>query len=178
MTPNWHPLHAIGESLKCPGCGTEFLLPVEHNGSGLEIVWEYTLNSLVNRVMDQDALPSVLALYHSTKPDTQWPFIPGIELLPEGKSEVQAEFDYLFVKDQELFAGECKIGTELAEKDIKTARLARDLGVKEFSFCTLRNFSDQSSDLIRGLTSELGTDRHAMAIKTLTGKQLLGAELP
>lgn len=180
LTPTWHPLHSIGEFLTCPGCANVFLFPVEQKkGSGVELSWEYTLNSLVNRVMDQDVLPCILALFHETKPACDVPFVPGIELIPKGETNILAEFDYLFVKDQNLVAGECKTGTELAVKDIDGARLAARLGVKEFAFCTIRQFSDSSLALVDGLRSELkSSDDRPMAIKVLSGEQLLGTALP
>ena len=62
-TKTWHPLYNLNEKLTCPGCFFTFLLPVEYP-KGTELAWEYTLNTLVNRVMDQDALAHVLALHH------------------------------------------------------------------------------------------------------------------
>lgn len=179
QTPSWFPLHTIRESLTCPGCSKVFLLPVEHPpGSSLELAWEYTLNALVNRVMDQDVLPAVLALYHETKPQGDLFFVPGLELLPQGKSDAVAEFDFFFIRDQDLFAGECKAGTELSEKDIQTGRLAAELGVKEFSFCTLRKFSEQALGLVEKLRSELEQQSKSMAVKVLSGQELLGGMLP
>ncbi|MHB1424118.1 MAG: hypothetical protein ACYC3I_13155 [Gemmataceae bacterium] len=179
QTPAWVPLHAIHEYLICPGCSAEFLLPVEHPpGSALELAWEYTLNSLVNRVMDQDVLPAVLALYHETKSISDLFFVPGLELIPKGQCDAKGEFDFFFIRDQELFAGECKAGTELSEKDMRTGRLAADLGVKEFSFCTVRRFSEQTLDLVGKLRSELEQRSKTMAVKVLCGEQLLGGTLP
>jgi hypothetical protein len=178
-TPNWYPLQGIGESLVCPGCATPFLLPVEqHKGSGTELIWEYTLNSLVNRVMDQDVLPGVLAVYHETKPDCAQPFVAGVELIPSGSNNPAAEFDYLFAREHQLFAGECKSGTGLSEKDMETARVAATLGVKEFAFCTVRRFSEESTMLVKNLQAELGSGSQAMTIKMFSGQELLGGVLP
>ena len=178
QTPSWFPLHGVQESLTCPGCSGAFLLPVEYpQGSGAELGWEYTLNSLVNRIMDQDVLPAILALYHETKPSCDLFCVPGLELVPVGKSDVEVEFDFLFVRDQELFAGECKAGTELYEKDVKTGRLAADLGVKEFSFCTLRKFSETAMGLVEKLRSELKERSLGMTVKVLSGDKLLGVAL-
>ena len=179
QTPAWFPLHAIQEYLTCPGCSAVFLLPVEHPPkSGLEVAWEYTLNSLVNRVMDQDVLPAVLALYHETKPQGDSFFVPGLELVPNGKSDPEAEFDFFFIREQGLFAGECKAGTELADKDVRTGLLAADLGVKEFSFCTVRKFSTAALNLVEQLRSEVAQRSKEMTVKVLTGDDLLGGALP
>lgn len=179
QTPAWFPLHTIHEYLTCPGCSAEFLLPVEHPPeSALELAWEYTLNSLVNRVMDQDVLPTVLTLYHETKSFSNLFFVPGLELIPKGKRDAEGEFDFFFIRDQELFAGECKAGTELSEKDIRTGQLAACLGVNGFSFCTVRRFSEQALGLVEKLRSELEQKSKTMAIKVLSGQELLGGELP
>lgn len=179
QTPAWFPLHSIHEYLKCPGCSAEFLLPVEYPpGSASELAWEYTLNSLVNRVMDQDVLPAVLALHHETKPLNNLFFVPGLELTPKGKRDAEGEFDYFFIRDQELFAGECKAGTELSEKDMRTGQMAADLGVKEFSFCTVRKFSQDALGLVRKLQSELGQQSKSMVVKILSGEDLVGGILP
>ena len=67
-TLSWHPLQSIEEKIVCPGCSSIFELPVEYpENSGQEIEWKYTLNTLVNRVMDQDTLPSLFALYRLTE---------------------------------------------------------------------------------------------------------------
>ena len=48
--------------------------------------------------------------------------VPGLELLQS--NEVKAELDFIFISNHEIYAGECKAGKEIAEKDIATARLA------------------------------------------------------
>ena len=104
-TSSWYPLQIVRETVICIGCSHEFALPVEQP-PGSEIQWEYTLNTLVNRVMDQDALVAVLALRHLTKDREAFCLTLGLELLQE--KDVRAEFDFLYVSSQQLFAGECK----------------------------------------------------------------------
>ncbi len=169
----------VQDILTCDGCSESFPLPVEHPaGSCAELSWEYTLNSLVNRVMDQDALPVVLALHYKLKPTFDSFFVPGLEIIAKGSTDVLAEFDFFFVRNQELFAGECKAGTELTEKDIRTAKVAADLGITEFSFCTVKRFSDRANELIAQLESELKEKPTKMQVKTLQGDELLGGTLP
>jgi hypothetical protein len=179
ITPAWYPLATIHKNLTCPGCSHVFPLPVQYPpGSGLELGWEYTLNSLVNRAMDQDVLPSVLALYHETKPECLSFFVPGLELCRTGNANPEIEFDYLFIREQALFCGECKAGTELSDKDFRTARSAADLGAKEFSFCTVRRFSEATMKRVKELRAELKEQSRQISIKVLTGEQLLGDALP
>lgn len=127
--------------------------------------------------MDQDALPVVLALHHELKPAFEAFFVPGLEIIAKGSTDVLAEFDFFIVRNQELFAGECKAGSELTDKDIRTARVAADLGVKEFSFCTVKRFSDRANELIDQLRSELKEHAAKMQLKLLQGHELLGGSL-
>jgi hypothetical protein len=178
-TPTWYPLHGLGERLTCPGCFATFPLPVEYpDGSGAELGWEYTLNGLVNRVMDQDVLPHVLALHHLTKEAQAFATTPGVELCPTGQRDAAAEFDFLYVADSNLKGGECKAGTELGDKDIAAARVADGLGFSEFSFCTIREFSPDTIARVESLKVELAAKKSSMAVRVLSGKELLGGVLP
>lgn len=170
-TPNWHTLGELREHVVCPGCSHEFHLPVE-SPEGSEIRWEYRLNSLVNRAMDQDSLPAILALHHIQKSRSIFGAKPGVELRPKRKNDVTAEFDFIFVWESKVCAGECKAGTEISEKDKRAARFAADLGVAEYFFCTPRSFSEEAQSAIAGLGEEL---KDRMAVIMLDSKALLGS---
>lgn len=169
--PDWYSLRELGEQLTCSGCGEVFTLPVE-SPKGSEIQWEYRLNTLVNRAVDQDVLPHILALYHATRERKSYCHTMGLALL-EGRHEV-AEFDFAFVSQEQLFAGECKAGTELGEKDMKTVELAAKIGVAKFYFCTVKTFSDNANQLIDTQKEKLKAEGHTMEIEILSGKELLG----
>jgi hypothetical protein len=98
--------------------------------------------------------------------------VPGLELLQEG--QIKAEFDYVFVSGQEVFAGECKAGDSLGDKDEKTARLAAALGISHFYFCTIRTFDQTSNERIEGLRAEFTERQQGMTLDVLDGKALLG----
>jgi len=151
--PTWYPLDSLSERLSCPGCSYQFVLPVERS-QGHEARWEYTLNTLVNRAMDQDVLPHIIALWRLAKDVPEACVVPGLDLLPVGSEQVEAEFDFVFVRDQELFAGECKAGTELEQKDIDAARLALTLGFRQFDFCSVSGFSNQAKELVQDLVAD------------------------
>jgi hypothetical protein len=170
-TPSWYPLQTIQEAITCPGCSSEFPLPVEQP-RGNEVQWEYTLNTLVNRVMDQDALPAVLALRHLTKNKQACCLIPGLELVQSGN--VKAEIDFLFISNQQIIAGECKAGVEIGDKDIETARLAARLGVRQFYYCTISRFSETSQQRITTLKQEFESNSIQMFVSSLNGDELLG----
>jgi hypothetical protein len=170
-TPSWYPLQTVQETITCLGCSREFPLPVEHP-EGNEIQWEYTLNTLVNRVMDQDALPAVLALRHLTKGKQTCCLIPGLELRLSGS--VRAEFDFLFISQQQIIAGECKAGAGIGDKDIRTARLAAQLGVRQFYYCTISRFSEASQQRITALKQEFESTSIPMLVSSLSGDDLLG----
>jgi hypothetical protein len=179
-TPSWHPLQTMDETVVCLGCSSQFPLPVEYPaGSGNEIQWEYTLNTLVNRVMDQDALPAILAVHHLAKNVAKGKqvccIVPGLELLQS--ETVKGELDFIFVSNQELFAGECKAGTEIASKDVDTARLAADLGIHHFYYSTVKRFSQASQQQIDDLKQELEAESSTMQVDLLNGEDLLGEAL-
>lgn len=169
-TPSWHPLAVVDETIICPGCSWRFPLPVEYPVRS-EIQWEYTLNTLVNRAMDQDALVSTIALRHLTKTRRVSCLVPGLELLQS--DQVKAELDFVFVSEQEIFAGECKAGDTLGDKDIDTARLAADLGMKSFFYCTLASFDDASKQSIQALRDELAAKQSGFTVEVLEGETLL-----
>jgi hypothetical protein len=176
-TPSWHPLQTMDETIVCLGCSSEFPLPVEYpEESGNEIQWEYTLNTLVNRVMDQDALPAALAIHHLTKSlakDKQaCCIVPGLELLQS--DSVKAELDFIFVSNQEVFAGECKTGTEIGDKDLETARLAANLGIHHFYYCTVKHFSQASQQRIEDIEREFEAESFSIQVDSLNGDDLLG----
>jgi hypothetical protein len=173
--PSWHPLQGLSEKLTCPGCMAEFVLPAERPpGSGLELAWEYTLNTLVNRAVDQDVLPHLLAAYHLTRSRRAAHVFPGVEFVTPGEASAKAEFDFLFVTDSALVAGECKAGAILGEKDLQAARFAADLGVAEFYFCTVREFTPEARDAIEAVAADLKGRGSDIKVGVLDGDRLLG----
>jgi hypothetical protein len=176
-TPTWHALQNLDEWLTCPGCSEDFRLPIQYpNKSGREIEWEYTLNSLVNRVMDQDVLPHILALHFLTKDADTQAAHTGIELFPADSKDAAVEFDFVFVSESVIRGGECKTGSEIGDKDIATAELAQKLGFGEFTFCTTSCFSPESAERISSLAARLAGRAPNMSIKTLGGNDIFGTE--
>jgi hypothetical protein len=167
-TPSWYPLEIIKESVKCLGCSYKYPLPVK-KAEGQEIQWEYTLNTLVNRMMDQDALIHVLALHHLMKDKEACCAVPGLLLHQaeqKGGRHV-TDFDVIFISGHEFFAGECKAGSELGEKDFETARLAAEIGIQHFYYCTAKTFSDDTQQKINDLKSEMEAKETPMSVDIL-----------
>jgi hypothetical protein len=155
---SWYPIDGIGPTLTCPGCTTSFTFPVEYPpGSATEIRWTYTLNTLVDTVMDQDGLPAALALYALTRQNAAACLCAGLEMIPNGDAQPKAEFDIVLVVDQDVWAGECKAGSSLAAKDIDRARFASSVGIERFFFCTTSasGFDESSVSAIKDLNKEL-----------------------
>ncbi|OYV75611.1 MAG: hypothetical protein B7Z74_01060 [Deltaproteobacteria bacterium 21-66-5] len=121
--------------------------------------------------MDQDSLPAILALYHLQKERPIFGAVPGVELRREGENDVAAEFDFVFVRESKVCAGECKAGREISEKDIRAAKLAAELGIVEYFFCTPQSFSSEAHGAIGSLARELSGH---MAVTPLESKALLG----
>jgi hypothetical protein len=173
-TAEWYPLSNASEQLVCLGCANQFVLPARESAD-TEMQWRYRLNALVNRAMDQDVLPSILAMYNLTKGKEAFCRTFALEILREGRSIT--DFDFLFVSESEVYAGECKAGEQLGEKDIEAARLAAQLGFAGFHFCTVRQFDSGAIARIEELTKELSQQGIAMKVATLSGSELLGEPL-
>jgi hypothetical protein len=171
-TPNWHPLQSVSEHLTCPGCSFKFVLPARDPDSPRnEMRWRYRLNTLVNRVVDQDALIGILALYRLSRKRATACHSFGLEICKKG--EPITDLDFLFVSEQEICAGECKAGTQIGEKDLKTAYLAAELGFAEFYFCTIDQFEDDMLSKIQELKDDLAKDGVQIQINVLSGNELL-----
>jgi hypothetical protein len=128
--------------------------------------------------MDQDVLPHVLALHRLARGVQAFAATPGVELVPLGKNDAAVEFDFLFIAESQLRAGECKAGTGLGDKDIAAAWVAATLGIREFSFCTVKEFGAEARARVDQLIEELGTAPEPMTVRALSGAELLGSILP
>jgi hypothetical protein len=177
-TPSWYPLQIAKETVTCLGCSYQYPFPVKR-AQGQEVQWEYTLNTLVNRLMDQDALPHILALHHLAKNNEISCAVPGLLLqrIGEGKGKPETDLDFVFISQQQLYAGECKSGTELGSKDLETARLAAGLGIEHFYFCTVKAFSENTQQQIEELKIEFRDGGSLTSIYVLTGNELIGEVL-
>jgi hypothetical protein len=118
--------------------------------------------------MDQDGLPALLAIYRLSKDKEIVSVSPGLELL-RGENPV-AEFDFVFISDQLVYAGETKAGTAVVERDLERAEFAESLGINKFYFCTSKGFSDESLPKIQALRKTI--DPKPMEIFTLGKKEL------
>ncbi|MDA0245297.1 MAG: hypothetical protein OT477_17920 [Chloroflexi bacterium] len=161
---DWHGIGNLAEMLTCSGCTYDFILPVEQNGS--EISWQYRLNTLVNRAIDQDVLVPMLSVHHLIKNKEVACIIVGLELKKDSK--ILGDLDFVYVHKQKLYAGECKSGNEISQKDADMASLALELGIAQFYFCTAsNNFSDNSLKLIeqtRGKAVQQGYQENCISI--------------
>jgi hypothetical protein len=155
-TKSWYPMDGLRINLECPGCSFGFEFPVEYPpGSGREIAWYYTLNTLVDAIMDQDGLPALLALYALTRKLRGTALVPGLEISRLGEKEPFGELDFVLVVKGRLFAGECKAASELEDKDIERAVKAQSLGAASFYFCTPNQFSESAIGRIEELKKEM-----------------------
>ena len=172
-TSDWHTVDHLQEQLACPGCGQEFSLPLlDENGS--ERAWQFRLNSLMNRAVDQDLIINALTLFRETRKRQATCMAVGLETFKA--DEPEAELDVCFVADQRLVAAECKTGNQVEDKDIARARLLASLGFAEFIFSTVKDaWSEDAQAQFRALSDELTTNETKMVIRTLCGKDLFDA---
>lgn len=158
--------------MTCPGCDFMFEFPVEYPpGSGREVPWYYTLNTLVDAIMDQDGLPGLLGLYALTREHAAACLTSGLEVIKRGERQPLLELDFTLVVGGQLWAGECKAGVDLAEKDVERAKQAQGLGFKTFCFCTTVEFCEAAKSRIEELKRE--TDGK-MTIEVLEKDALFG----
>jgi hypothetical protein len=169
-SPEWYPLRTLHEFLVCPGCSHEFMLPVRNEG-GTEIQWQYRLNTLVNRAVDQDVLTGILAVHNLTRHISYSSVCFGLNLRKDGKDIT--DFDFFFVTEQTIYAGECKSGISLGDKDFSTALLAAQLGVAKFYFCTIKAFNKETLEKIETLKQDLQQQDYEMEINVLQENDLL-----
>jgi len=152
----WYGLNNLSERITCAGCLTPFPLPLAASSQAKEdLPVQYALNPLTNRAMDQDVLPVLLALETLREIHPQMYHVaPGVAFRPAQASAVEGDFDFLYVYKSALYAGECKSGGRVSEKDISTTlRVARAVGIRAFFFVSLAGFSEESLRLIEQAAS-------------------------
>jgi len=171
---DFHALDGLAGAVACPSCSARIRVPVEDPpGKGQEIRWSYSLNSLVNRAWDQDLGP-VLTTVHAVAVGASSVTCVTTGLIMERAGKGIGDLDWVMLRDGVLAAGECKSGTAVGDKDLNTARVAVDAGVKRFVFSTVRDFAPESRARIDLLATELAGRAR---IDVLEGGQLLGAAL-
>ncbi|PYQ91582.1 MAG: hypothetical protein DMG02_06260 [Acidobacteria bacterium] len=169
-TSDWHTVDHLQERLVCPGCSGEFSLPLlDENGS--ERAWQFRLNSLMNRAVDQDLIINALTLFRETSERQATCMAVGLEILRGDRPE--AELDVCFVANQRLVAAECKTGDQVEEKDIARARFLASLGFAEFIFSTVKDaWSNEAQTQFKTLVDELASSETQMVVRTICGKDL------
>ncbi len=168
---DWHGLAGLDETTCCPGCGHVQTLALLDSG-GNEMRWQFRLNSLFNRAVDQDVIPNILALYRLRGRHGGTCCAVGLELL-RADGEVQHELDALYVSEGQVIGAECKVGPSLRAKDLAAARTAAQCGFSEFWFATI---AEQWSDSTQADIEELrrGCAAHPTAFGMLTAEHLFG----
>ena len=142
--------------------------------NGNERAWQFRLNSLMNRAVDQDLIINALTLFRETRKRQATCMTVGLEIFKGDKPE--AELDVCFVADQRLVAAECKTGNQVEGKDIARARFLASLGFAEFIFSTVKDaWSEDAQTQFRTLSDELTANEANMVIRTLCGKDLFDA---
>ena len=122
--PSTVPLDRAADIVRCEGCRSNHVLAGPH-GQEPELV--YALNSLLDRAMDQDCIPHVLAaLWVATHRQAVWA-VPGATVTHRDGRE--REIDLLALARDALIVGELKASREVFRRPIihGAARLAREL---------------------------------------------------
>jgi len=153
----WYGLETLNERMACQGCLEPFDVPLKAwEQADSDRPLQYALNPLTDRAMDQDILPVLLALLalHTIHPSMTH-VVPGMNFKERDGTKTEGDFDFLYVYQQKLFGGECKNGQILKPKDIRTAEIARKLGIRAFFFATVSNFSTESKQLVSNFQQSL-----------------------
>lgn len=172
---DWYPLDALDETIRCTGCRNVFPLPVVH-GDRTELQFHFRLNTLFNRVVDQDVVPCLLTLHHLAGSQQASCRCLGLELVKDGQTVY--EFDVVFVAREGVFGAECKASGALGDKDIKTALCAAQLGFERFGFATVAETWDAATEgKLEALRRQLSDTQMPMTVSTLSAHDLFGAPL-
>lgn len=162
-TRSWFPLGSFGDFIMCPACFAEQHVSVREYGG--ERPFEYRLNAAVNSALDQDVLAPILLLAKlvNEQPNIHSPLV-GIEIKRQGSDDAIGDFDVVYVRGGILYAGECKSGRHLQDKDIQLARTAFKLGCGGFHFAALGDFNEASLAKIEGLKTELANQNFPITV--------------
>lgn len=120
------PLGREADRITCEGCGSSSLL---RGPEGQEPMLFYSLNTLLDRVMDQDCLGHLLAARWVTNLGRMLWFAPGTNVTNEANGEAK-EIDLLGLSHSELLVGEVKATAGAFRPAVvrRTVDLARNLG--------------------------------------------------
>jgi len=134
----------VKQRLRCQGCRSFLELPLDDYR---HLKLHYAPNSLLVNALGQGFLPHLLALYFlalgndgGRSYENLTFFYPGIEIMK--KERVLGELDFVLVFDNEVIAGECKLGPKLTQDEVaKTINLSKNIGADVVTFCTTDKFS-------------------------------------
>lgn len=178
-TAMWYGINALDERIRCNGCLEIFDLPlIENDNDSIERPFQYSLNPLANRAMDQDVLPVIAALlalkaYHAVMHHV----VMGMNFQKMGNTDQDGDFDFVYTYKQGLYGGECKSGGKFNIKDINTAKIAQSLGFRAFFFAAMRPIEAESQILIDEYKQELADnkdDDHPFDVFVLDDRMLFG----
>lgn len=171
--PNFHPIGSLGERVACNGCGEVRPLPVHlPEGSGRELPWSYSLNTLVNRAWDQDLGPSLVSLVNVAQ-GGQDVTCRGAALELLRGTRVLGDLDFVLYRDGRLLAGETKAGSGVGSKDIRISRTMLASGVDVFYFASIQGFSSEARERIDTVRAEFDEDEQERVV-VLGPAQLFG----
>lgn len=137
--PNVFPLGEESDIVECPGCGTTapLLGPL-----AAEPTFLYALNSLLDRAMDQDVIPHLLALEYLTSQNVAIWGYPGADIT--GPSLEARELDILAVSRTGLVVGELKPAIRFTHPVIDDSiELAKRLKAEAVVFGSLTRWSQR-----------------------------------
>ncbi len=162
QTTIWYGISDLDERMRCLGCLETFDLPLTENAlDPIDRSFQYSLNPLANRAMDQDILPVITALLTlKTIHSPMFHLIPGMNFKEIRSTNNAGDFDFVYIYKHELYAGECKAGEMLSQKDINTARIAHQLGFRAFFFVTTKTFTEEAMELVHSYQQELANDKN------------------
>jgi len=147
----WMYVDQLKDRVQCNACFSELQLPLKdfHH-----LEWNYLLNLLLGRSIDQGFLATLLTLHFlihenafQRSHENMTYFFPGIDVHKDNNHV--CELDLFVVSEGEKIVGECKIGRDVTQLEInKLVQMGESIEADVALFSTLGEFSPQCVEQI------------------------------
>ena len=149
----WIPVNEIRDRVQCSACFSEIQLPIDDYH---HLNWNYLMNLLLGRAIDQGFLTTLLTLhfliYENSffgSDENMTYFCTGIDVFTN--DEHICELDFIAISEGEKIVGECKLCHDLSQVEInKLVEVAELIEADVAIFSTIGNFSEECLKQISG----------------------------
>ena len=159
--PNWHPFPLLKETITCPGCDSEIVVPFNQALS-------VELNSLAKMAVIQGALGVIQATSGLAQMAESFFFSPSFEIYRPGDKTSWHEADVAAIVDGEFVIGEVKeraLSTDDFDGLVEMAEALRP--AKAILFINKEEWSDRLKEPFERARARLATKRIALEVHHL-----------